>query len=53
MTKCIFCLTTDKTLFNTKEHMLPESLGGNDWAIFPDGLFCDNCQNKFGSTIEQ
>jgi hypothetical protein len=53
MTKCIFCLTTDKNLFNTKEHVLPESLGGDDWAILPDGLFCDNCQNKFGSTIEQ
>lgn len=53
MAKCIFCLTTEQTKFNTKEHILPESLGGNDWAILPDGLFCDGCQNKFGSTIEQ
>ncbi|MGS2741546.1 HNH endonuclease [Sinomicrobium sp. M5D2P17] len=53
MAKCIFCLTTDKTKFNTKEHILPESLGGGDWAILPDDLFCDTCQNKFGSTIEQ
>ena len=51
--KCIFCLTTDETQFNTKEHILPESLGGEDWALLPDGLFCDSCQNKFGSTIEQ
>jgi hypothetical protein len=53
MIKCIFCLTTDKTKFNTKEHILPESLGGGDWALLPDGLFCDDCQNKFGSRIEQ
>lgn len=51
--KCIFCLTEDKSKFNTKEHILPESLGGGDWAILPEGLFCDNCQNIFGSSIEQ
>lgn len=53
MNKCIFCLSTDKSKFNTKEHIFPESLGGDDWALLPDGLFCDECQNKFGSTIEQ
>jgi hypothetical protein len=53
MRKCIFCLTTNKLKFNTREHILPESLGGDNWAILPDGLFCDDCQNKFGSTIEQ
>lgn len=53
MNKCIFCLTTDSHVFNTKEHILPESLGGGDWAVLPDGLYCDSCQNKFGSTIEQ
>lgn len=53
MCKCIFCLTTEKSKFNTKEHIIPESLGGDDWAILPDGLYCDNCQNKFGSNIEQ
>ncbi|AHM59288.1 hypothetical protein D770_05105 [Flammeovirgaceae bacterium 311] len=51
--KCVFCLTTDTSLFNTKEHIIPESLGGGDWAILPDGLLCDSCQNKFGSSIEQ
>lgn len=51
--KCIFCLTTNKTEFNTKEHIIPESLGGKDWAILPEGLFCDKCQNIFGSSIEQ
>ena len=53
MPRCIFCLTTDKTKFNTKEHILPESLGGGNWAILPDGLYCDSCQNIFGSSIEQ
>lgn len=53
MSKCIFCLTTDSTKFNTKEHIIPESLGGGDWAILPDGLYCDRCQNIFGSSIEQ
>lgn len=51
--KCIFCLTTDKSLFNTREHIIPESLGSEDWAILPEGLFCDNCQNIFGSSVEQ
>lgn len=51
--KCIFCLTTDSTSFNTKEHIIPESLGSDDWAILPEGLFCDKCQNLFGSSIEQ
>ncbi|MBI3258755.1 MAG: hypothetical protein HYZ54_04665 [Ignavibacteriae bacterium] len=53
MPKCIFCLATNSTKFNTKEHILPESLGGGDWAILPEGLYCDNCQNIFGSSIEQ
>lgn len=51
--KCIFCFSTEKSKFNTIEHIIPESLGGGDWGILPSGLFCDNCQNKFGSTIEQ
>lgn len=51
--KCIFCLTTEKTKFNTREHIIPESLGSGDWAILEEGLFCDKCQNIFGSSIEQ
>lgn len=50
--KCIFCKSTKKP-FTTHEHVLPESLGGGDWAILPEGLFCDSCQNIFGSEIEQ
>jgi hypothetical protein len=52
MARCVFCNTTSG-LFSTREHVLPEALGGGDWAILPDGLFCDSCQNKFGSEIEQ
>lgn len=52
MNRCIFCKSTDEQ-FGTREHILPESLGGGDWAILPPGLFCDTCQNAFGSTIEQ
>ncbi len=49
---CIFCKSTTGP-FRTREHILPESLGGGDWAILPPGLFCDSCQNVFGSSIEQ
>lgn len=52
MPQCIFCKSTNQA-FNTREHILPESLGGGEWAVLPDGLFFDDCQNKFGSTIEQ
>ena len=52
MGHCIFCRTTNGP-FTTREHILPESLGGNDWAILPEGMFCDSCQNRFGSHVEQ
>ncbi len=52
MNKCIFCKLVDRP-FKTKEHILPESLGGGDWAILAEGLCCDVCQNRFGSEIEQ
>jgi hypothetical protein len=52
MHRCIFCKSTDGP-FRTREHILPESLGGGDWAILPPGLFCDSCQTVFGSSIEQ
>lgn len=52
MSRCIFCKSTVGP-FSTREHILPESLGGGDWAILPPGLFCDSCQNRFGSCIEQ
>ena len=52
MSRCIFCRKCSAR-FTTREHILPESLGGGDWAVLPDGLFCDECQNRFGSEIEQ
>ncbi len=52
MGHCIFCRTTTGP-FTTREHILPESLGRGDWAVLPPGLFCDSCQNRFGSHIEQ
>jgi hypothetical protein len=52
MARCVFCTSTSVP-FTTREHVLPESLGGGDWAILPEGLFCDSCQNRFGSEIEQ
>ena len=52
MGKCIFCRSTHSG-FNTREHILPESLGGGEWALLPAGLLCDRCQNRFGSHIEQ
>ncbi len=52
MKRCIFCRQTNNP-FTTVEHILPESIGGGDWATLPEGLFCDVCQNRFGSEIEQ
>jgi hypothetical protein len=52
MTGCIFCRKATAK-FTTREHILPESLGGSDWAVLPQGLYCDECQNRFGSEIEQ
>jgi hypothetical protein len=50
--RCIFCKTVEGE-FNTKEHILPESLGGGEWALLSKALVCDKCQNIFGSTVEQ
>lgn len=34
------------------EHLLPESLGGGDWATLPSGIVCGGCNRYFGSHIE-
>lgn len=52
MKRCLFCGDRSGE-FTTREHILPESLGGGDWSVLPDGLFCNVCQNRFGSEIEQ
>ena len=37
MSRCIFCKNSSAR-FTTREHILPESLGGGDWAVLPDGI---------------
>lgn len=49
---CILCKSTDGA-YTTKEHVIPESLGGGDGSLLPMGLVCDRCQNYFGTKIEQ
>lgn len=49
---CIFCKDAAAS-FTTEEHIVPESLGGGDWSLLPDGLVCDKCQNYFGAKIER
>ena len=50
MKHCIFCGSTANR-FETKEHIVPESLGGKE--ILPEGLVCDKCNNYFGSVFEK
>jgi hypothetical protein len=47
---CIFCNNIADT--STVEHILPESLGGKEWAILPPGLVCTGCNQYFGSKVE-
>ncbi len=49
---CIFCKDASAS-FTTEEHVVPESLGGGDWSLLPNGLVCDKCQNYFGAKIER
>jgi len=46
---CIFC--KNRGPFNTKEHIVPESLG-NDTDILANAV-CDKCQRYLGTSIEQ
>ena len=48
---CIFCLY-EKDDQRSIEHIVPESLGGGDWAILPREIVCDSCNHYFGSKIE-
>lgn len=47
---CIFCLKSfdDRTI----EHILPESLGGKEWACLSEGLVCGKCNQYFGAKVE-
>ena len=34
------------------EHILPESLGGKNWACLAPGLLCSSCNQYFGAKVE-
>lgn len=46
--KCLFCRSDGP--FQTREHIIPESLGNDDLIL--DGQVCDACQNYFGKEVE-
>jgi hypothetical protein len=47
---CIFCdETADEA---TVSHILPASLGGEEWACLPSGLVCSGCNQYFGEKVE-
>ena len=47
---CIFCRgPADR---DRVEHILPESLGGKEWACLPPGLVCSGCNQYFGAKVE-
>jgi hypothetical protein len=48
---CIFC-ETDSPSTNT-EHIVPESLGGDDVRVAPHGSVCNRCNQYFGTKVEQ
>ncbi|SMR71926.1 HNH endonuclease [Aliiroseovarius halocynthiae] len=48
---CIFCLQQKENQCSV-EHIIPESLGGGDWAILTPDTVCDSCNHYFGSKIE-
>lgn len=47
---CIFCSGTVDA--SCEEHVLPESLGGKEWACLPSGLVCAKCNQYFGAKVE-
>lgn len=52
MPTCIFC-KTEKGTYKTVSHILPESLGGKQWACLPQNLECDTCNEYFGTKVER
>jgi HNH endonuclease len=47
---CIFC--GEKAEGATVSHILPASLGGEEWACLPDGIVCSGCNQYFGEKVE-
>lgn len=50
MNRCIFCLSETDS-FNRLEHIIPESMGGDE--IAPTGIVCDTCNQYFGKEVER
>lgn len=48
---CVFCLC-EKEDQRTVEHIIPESLGGGEWAVLPQDTVCDSCNHYFGAKVE-
>ncbi|MBE0552437.1 MAG: hypothetical protein IH625_01980 [Rhodobacteraceae bacterium] len=48
---CVFCLC-EKEGQRSVEHIIPESLGGGDWAVLPPETVCDLCNQYFGAKVE-
>jgi hypothetical protein len=48
---CVFCLG-EKEDQRSVEHIIPESLGGGDWAVLPPDTVCDSCNHYFGAKVE-
>jgi hypothetical protein len=48
---CIFC--NKPFTGSSVSHILPASLGGQEWACLPDGLVCKQCNQYFGEKIEK
>lgn len=48
---CVFCLS-EKEDQRSIEHIIPESLGGGDWAVLPPDTVCDSCNHYFGVKVE-
>ena len=47
---CIFC--QKPAIGASVSHVLPASLGGEEWACLPDGLVCSQCNQYFGEKVE-
>lgn len=48
---CIFC--QKPAVGASVSHVLPASLGGEEWACLPDGLVCSQCNQYFGDKVEK
>jgi hypothetical protein len=47
---CLFCKKT--ATGSSVSHILPASLGGQEWACLHDGLVCSQCNQYFGEKVE-